>query len=187
MPEYRFANSWTCLNAPFIRASRLWLTPICCRDFSCKIPRDLPSCWAHCDTGTQHINDIYSLLYVLRWVQSLHGLLSIVSILIALLPSWIPFSSTLPFFLSLSLSLSHTHTRVSGPESGRAAAKGLTDASWREVTALCITRWHWQLTDGYHSHTSTEERGKERGRDGGNGGKDDSPALSSLCGVTEHL
>lgn len=34
-----------------------------------------------------------------------------------------------------------------------AAAKGLTNAGWQEVTALYISHWHWQLTDGYHSHT----------------------------------
>lgn len=157
-PEYRSANSRTCLNAPFIRAVVI------------------PAGKSH--VTVQHIviqrlstlqwNDIYSLLYVLRWVQSLHGLLSIVSSLIALLPSEYP-SLQLSHSLSLADTHTHIHTNahthtVAGPESGRAAAKGLTAAFWREVTALCITRWHWQLTDGYHSHTSTAGRGKWGGR-----------------------
>ena len=143
----RFANSWTCLNAGFIRASRLWLTPICCAGSSCKHP----SCGAHCDTGTQHIT--------VKWYLQSASCPALGPIsprppfnclqLNCFTALWIPFFSTLFYSLSHTHIETQTHARaVSGPESGRAAAKGLTEVSWREVTALCITRWHWQLTDG---------------------------------------
>lgn len=41
-----------------------------------------------------------------------------------------------------------------------AAAKDFTNAGWREVTALYISHWHWQLTDGYHSHTEKKPPGR---------------------------
>lgn len=41
-----------------------------------------------------------------------------------------------------------------------AAAKDFTNAGWREVTALYISHRHWQLTDGYHSHTEKEPPGR---------------------------
>lgn len=76
---------------------------------------------------------------------------------------WIPFC-----FFSDAHTHTHAHTS-SGLQSDRAAAKGLTNAGWREVTALCITPWHWQLTDGYHSHRLQGKRGRGvglRGRGG---------------------
>lgn len=130
-------------------------------------------------------------------LQSLSRFPSIVSSLIALLPPEFPFSA---FCFSLSLGLfflsSYTHSHTlkhtsSGPESGRAAAKGLTNAGWREVTALCITPWHWQLTDGYHSPTLQGERerkgGNQRSRKGESAKEDDSPALFSFHGAVVWL
>ncbi len=111
---------------------------------------DLMSCGAHSDTvlNTLRQFDICSLLCVLHWFQSLSSFPSIVSSLIALLPPEYPLSSLLLcphfrhlffplLFLSPYTQTQHTHAYTqahrgthisSGPESGRAAAKGLTNA-----------------------------------------------------------
>lgn len=115
---------------------------------------------------------------------------------------WIPFSLVCLSGLSLfSFSSQPPYPAFfpirisSGPESGRAAAKGLTNAGWWEVTALCITPWHWQLTDGYHSHTlqGKRKRKTERGRENTeveeeeSTKKDDSPTLFSFHGAAVWL
>lgn len=149
-------------------------------------PHVLWSTWWY---GADHLKVMWYLLFVLHWDQSLSSFPSTVSSSIALLSLEYPslFAVTISTSLSLPPSLflllkikTHTHS-FTGPKSGRAAAKGLTNAGWREVTALCITPWHWQLTDGYHSHAHTAGRGRGGKREQEGGRKEyDSPVLFSF-------
>lgn len=64
---------------------------------------------------------------------------------------------------------------------GQAAAKGVSSESWQDVTALDISHWHWQLTDGYHSHTVRNKRERETERE-----TDRSPEVDSLALLSVH-